>query len=39
MARRSAGALKARPGTVVNVSLWHEADVQPLAVLGPLTGA
>ncbi len=21
------------------VGFWHEADVQPLAVLGPLTGA
>ncbi len=22
-----------------DVGLWHKADVQPLAVLGPLTGA
>ncbi len=22
-----------------NVGSWHKADVQPLAVLGPLTGA
>jgi hypothetical protein len=22
-----------------NDGLWHKADVQPLAVLGPLTGA
>jgi hypothetical protein len=22
-----------------NVASWHKADVQPLAVLGPLTGA
>ena len=22
-----------------NVALWHKADVQPLAVLGPFTGA
>ena len=24
---------------VPNVVCWHKADVQPLAVLGPLTGA
>ena len=39
MVRRSAGALRARTGTVVNVSLWHEADVRRLPESSPLTGA
>jgi hypothetical protein len=39
MVRRSAGALRARTGTVVNVSLWHDADVQRLPGSGLLTGA
>ena len=37
MVRRLAGALKARTGTVVNVSLWHNPDVRVRLLLGPLT--
>ena len=36
MGRRFAGALKARAGTIVNVSLWHKDDLRLAASEGPL---
>jgi hypothetical protein len=34
MVRRLAGALKARAGTVVNVSVWHNRDQQRACLVG-----